>query len=174
MVDVVKFIPKQYAKITGRNLPAIQQAVNEGLAVTEELIQGCIDQLFLATASGRFLVQLGEEQGFVMPSNSGLDIRSFRVLVPIMVSSPKQVRISIEELVQAFYLNERTRPSVLSTIAGPYSLEAGDDIIVEVETGTVQVSIISGQVSDLTNVSGQEIAAILNLKFLSELIMQKK
>ena len=160
--NVKKFLPKNYLGVLGKNLPAIYEAINRNIKEAETLVQACIDQLFLSTASGRYLIQLGEEQGFVMPANSGLDIRSYRVLVPLMVASPKQVRLSIDELVQAFYQNDRTKPSVLSTIAGPYSLESGDDFIVETENGVISVSVIEGQVSDLTNVSAQEVAAVMN------------
>lgn len=171
-----KFIPKNYIPVIGKNIPAIHEAFNRNIQETETLIQACIDQLFLNTASGNFLVQLGEEQGFVMPANSGLDIRAYKVLVPIMVAAPKQVRISIDQLVQAFYQNERTRPVMLSAIAGPYNLNSGDDLTVETESGSVNVSIVDGQVSDLTNVSAQEIAAVLNVSqelYLAEAVTDR-
>jgi len=98
-----------------------------------------------------------------MPQNSGLDIRSYRVLVPVMVASPKQVRISIDDLVEAFYGADRVRPSLLSTEIGPYSLVDGDSLIIRTESGEVTVSIVEGQVSDLSNVSASEIAAVLNI-----------
>ena len=173
---VQKFISKQYIDVLGKNLPAIYEATNRGIETLETTIQACIDQLFLTTASGSFLVKLGEEQGFVMPANSGLDIRSYRVLVPIMVASPKQVRFTIDELIQAFYLKERTKPNIESTIAGPYSLNNGDDLIVETESDRVSVSIVSAQVSDLTSVSAQEVAAVLNISqdiFLAEAITDR-
>jgi hypothetical protein len=162
VTNVRKFVPEHFLQVLGKNLPAILEAVNTAHETTEELVQACIDQLFLATAQGRYLVQLGEEKGFTMPSNSGLDIRAYRVLVPIMVSNPKQVRISMDELIQAFYGNERTKPGLSASELGPYSLLDGDDLILETESGNVAVSIVDGQVSDLTNVSASEIAAVIN------------
>lgn len=160
--DVKKFIPRQYLNVLGKNLPAILDSFNGNIKVTEDLINACIDQLFLTTASGNYLVQLGESSGFTMPQNSGLDIRSYRVLVPIMAAAPKQVRMSIDELIQAFYKNERTKASVTSSAYGPFSLANGDDLIIETEQGTVEVSITSSQVSDITDVSAQEISAVFN------------
>lgn len=160
--DITRFVPANYLEVLGKNLPAILKAINTSHANTEAQIQACIDNLFLSTANGRYLVQLGEEQGFTMPANSGLDIRAYRVLVPIMVSNPKQVRISINELIQAFYGLVRTKPSVDSTIIGPYSLIDGDDLVVTTESGTIDLSILATQVSDISSVSAQEIAAIIN------------
>ena len=160
--DMKKFLPEQYLQVIGKNLPGLITAVNESVAKTETQVQAIIDQLFLTTASGRYLVQLGEEKGFVMPANSGLDIRSYRVLVPIMVSDPKQVRITIDQLVQAFYGSERTKPNVLSSVPGSYSLLDGDNLIIETESGESDVSVTLSQVSDLNDVSAGEVTAILN------------
>ena len=155
-------MPAHFLEVLGKNLPALLNAINTSNSKTEEQIQACIDNLFLSTANGRYLVQLGEEQGFTMPANSGLDIRAYRILVPIMVSNPKQVRISINELIQAFYGLERTKPSVESNVFGPYSLADGDDLVIETESGPIDLSILATQVSDITSVSAQEISAIIN------------
>lgn len=160
--DIKRFVPQHFLEVLGKNLPAILDAINTSHAKTETQIQACIDNLFLSTANGRYLVQLGEEQGFTMPANSGLDIRAYRILVPIMVSNPKQVRISINELIQAFYGIERTKPSIESSILGPYTLIDGDDLVITTESGVADLSILATQVSDITSVSAQEIAAIIN------------
>lgn len=160
--DVKKFMPLQLLQVLGRNTPGLIQASNESIKKTEEQIQAIIDQLFLVTASGRYLVQLGEERGFIMPDNSGLDIRSYRTLVPIMVSDPKQVRITIDSLIQAFYGSERAKPNATSIVAAPYNLKDGDNLIIETESGTADVSITSEQVSDFNNISAGEITAVLN------------
>jgi hypothetical protein len=79
-----------------------------------------------------------------------------------MVSDPKQVRTTMDELVRAFYTSEKTKPSASSSVFGPYSLIPGDDLIIETENGFTSVSIVAGQVSDFNNVSASEIAAIIN------------
>lgn len=160
--NVKKFVPARYLQVTGKNLPALIGSVNEGIESIEQNVQACIDQLFLSTASGKYLINLGEQDGFTLPPNSGLDIRAFRVLVPIMVSSPKQIRITINDLIQAFYGSERTKPNISAEVYGPYSLVSGDDLIVETESGTIEVSILAGQVSNLNSVSPTELSAIIN------------
>lgn len=159
---IEKFLPEHFIQVFGKNLPAIREALNHSFEETEQLIQACIDNLFLTTASGRYLIQLGEEQGFIMPQNSGLDIRAYKALVPIMVSSPKQVRISIQELIKVFYNAERVRPSTTSAILGPYSISPGDNIILETESGQVEITFVAGQFSDFSNVTATELAAVIN------------
>jgi hypothetical protein len=159
---IERFVPQHFLEVLGKNLPALLKAINSSNAKAEAQVQACIDNLFLSTANGKYLVQLGEEQGFTMPANSGLDLRAYRVLVPIMVSNPKQVRISINELIQAFYGSERTKPSIESSIYSPYSLADGDDLVVTTESGSVDLSVLANQVSDITSVSAQELAAIIN------------
>lgn len=162
MTELKKFLPKRMALPPGHFNHSFIDAVDKSHQNLLSLIQTCIDQLFLTTATGKYLVQLGEEQGFVMPLNSGLDIRAYRVLVPLMVSSPKQVRRTIEEIVEAFYGMDRTRPSITASVYEPYSLVSGDDIIIKTEKETVSLSILSNQVSDISSVAAAELAAIIN------------
>ena len=160
--DIRKYLPEQFLQVFGKNIPGILDAINSSAYDTEQIIQNCINQLFISTASGTYLVKLGEEQGFTMPPNSGLDIRAYKTLVPIMVSDPKQVRITMESLVQAFYGTDRTNPNLQSTVVGPYSLQDGDDLQIETENGTTTITIGASQVSDLSNVSATELSAIIN------------
>jgi len=160
--NVLKFLPSHYSVEERKFLWALLTAINGSNQRLEQLIQACIDQLFLSTAQGRYLVQLGEQGGFVMPQNSGLDIRAYRTLVPIMVADPKQVRQTIEEIVRAFYLSERVRPNLVSAVVDPYVLQDGDDLIIETQSGQIKISITQAQVNDLSNVTAAELAAIIN------------
>lgn len=160
--DIKRFLPKRFYEVIGRNTPGILKAFNQGAAQVEQTIQACIDQLYFATASGRYLLALGEKSGFSVPPSAGLDIRAFRILVPIMVSNPKQVRFTIDELIQAFYGSERTKANITSSVYGPYSLENGDDLKIETESGTFTINILSDQVSDISSVSALELSSLIN------------
>jgi len=162
MANVKTFLPGNVANARDKLTQALLTAVTDQDTNMEVFIQACIDQMFLATADGQYLIQLGEQQGFTMPPNSGLDIRAYRVLVPLMVSAPKQVRQTIDQLVAAFYGTDRTQPSVTSVLPEPYNLASGDDITIETESGVINVAIQANQVSDITNVSAGELAAVLN------------
>jgi len=160
--DLKKFLPTRLSSVIGKNMPALIASFNQGAEAVEQTIQACIDQLFISTASGKYLLTLGEEGGFTIPPNSGLDIRAFRVLVPIMISNPKQVRISIQDLVQAFYGSERTKANILSETVGPFSLNENDDLIIETDAGSVIITVLANQVSDINAVSAGELASIIN------------
>jgi hypothetical protein len=157
-----KFLPERMLNVLGKNLPAIIGSLDSSHETAEQIIQACIDQLFLTTASGKYLLQLAEQQGFAMPANSGLDIRSYKVLVPVMVANPKQVRITIDELIQAFYGSDKLKPSITSSVYGAVSLADGDYITIETDGGTESIFITESQVSNISNVSAEELAAIIN------------
>ena len=163
MAEIKQFLPQRLAKLgEGTFVHALATAVDAQHQLIQEQIQACIDQFFLTTASGQYLVQLGEQEGFVMPANSGLDIRAYRVLVPLMVSSPKQVKQTFSQIIEAFYGADRTRPSLTATNPEPYHLMDGDNIKVLTEKGVVDVAILANQVSDITRVTSAEIAARIN------------
>lgn len=155
-------IPGHLKNASDRFTKALLAALDEEDQELARTVQACIDQLFLATASGRYLVKLGEQEGFTMPTNSGLDIRAYRTLVPVMVSAPKQIRRTIDELIRAFYGRDRVSPFLLAQVAEPYNLSSGDDLIIETESGTARVAILDTQVSDITSVSATELSAIFN------------
>lgn len=160
--DLKKYLPRRLVEVIGQNMPAIINSFNQGADEVEKTIQACIDQLFITTASGKYLLNLGEEGGFAIPPSAGLDVRAFRVLVPIMVSNPKQVRISINDLVQAFYGSERTRANITSTVFGPYSIDSNDDLLIETDAGSFSVNVLANQVSSLASVSATELSSIIN------------
>lgn len=161
-MSIKSFLPQHFREAADEFTQALLKAIDVSDEKLIQLIRAVVDQLFLSTANGKYLMQLGEQEGFTMPANSGLDIRAYRVLVPLMVSAPKQVRRTIDEMLQAFYGTDRTRPSVTATVPEPYNLVDGDDIIVETESGMIDLGILSSQVSDITNVSAAEAAAVIN------------
>lgn len=163
MAEIKQYLPQRFAKLgEGTFMHALSIAVDEQHTKIQQQIQACIDQFFLTTASGQYLVRLGEQEGFVMPANSGLDIRAYRVLVPLMVSSPKQVKQTFGQIIEAFYGADRTRPSLTATVAEPYNLSDGDNIRVLTEKGITDVAVLANQVADISNVTSAEIAARIN------------
>ena len=162
MADIKNHLPERLKKGNQQFNQALIKAINHNGDKLLEQIQACIDQFFLSTANGKYLVQLGEQEGFTMPPNSGLDIRAYRVLVPLMVSSPKQVRRTFEEIIEAFYGSSVTKPSIVATVAEPYNLADGDDMQIVTEKGTILVSILASAVSNIAKVSASELAVMIN------------
>ena len=162
MASLYKYLPADYHTVEDTFSFALIKAIDQSHENLEALIENAIQQLFLSTATGRNLIQLGQESGFTMPPNSGLDIRALRDLISAMVASPKQVVNVINELLEIFYGATKVRPSIISTVAGSYSLADGDDLIVETESGITTIVVIASQVSNISNVTADEIAGIMN------------
>jgi len=160
--SIRKFLPSHYADVVKGFIPELEKILDKNVGEIESTIQSCIDQLFLNTASGRYLIQLGENNGFVMPENSGLDIRSYKMLIPVMVSAPKQVRVTIDELIEVFYGIDKTHALVQSSVNGPYSLRDGDFLNVKTDLGETSIAITNENVNNINNVSVSEIAAVFN------------
>jgi len=160
--NVNKFLPSHYITDSRTFLAALLLAVDQQNEKVEELISEVIDQLFLSTATGIYLMRLGEKNGFNMPPNSGLDITAFRDLVPVMVAAPKQVIDVVNSLLEVFYGSSYVRPSVVAAVPEPYSVADGDDLLFKTESGTAGAAVIGSLVSDLGNVTATELASLIN------------
>ncbi len=125
-------------------------------------MQAAIDQQFLSTSSGKYLLYLGAQSGFVLPPNSGLDIKALTSIVPLVAGSPKQVVDTLDQLITAFYGVDKTRASVISGRAEPYTLSDGDDLIIATETGRASVAVLASQFSNINLVTSTELAAFIN------------
>lgn len=143
-------------------LSALFESIDEqvqGLLVTAE---DASQQLFLSTASGQYLLNLGSSSGFTVPQNSGVDSSSFKEIVPAVVSSPLQIVNTMVDLMSLFYDKTRISPYMWNTAPAPYALSDGDSLQIETESGTVGVSFLASQVSDINNVSASDIVGIIN------------
>lgn len=143
-------------------LNALYTAVDEQVDNLLTISEGASKQLFISTASGRYLINLGNQEGFSAPTDAGLDSDSFRQIVPAVVSSPKQVMDTIVKIMSIFYDKTRINPYIISTMAEPYSFLNGDNIIISTDTGDLNIAILSTAVSDINNVAAAEIAGIIN------------
>lgn len=160
--DLYSFLPDHFKTDEGTLLRGILSAVGVSQDRLAQMVEAAIDQQFLSTATGKYLLYLGESQGFVLPPNSGLDVRALRSLIPIAVASPKQVSNTLNSLIAAFYGNDKVRTAVIAQNAEPYSLVNGDDLIVETETQKVSVGFVASLFSDINNVSASELATLIN------------
>lgn len=160
--NILKFLPSHYDTAKGTFLYGLLKAISGLEGSVKKQIEACIDQLFVSSASGKYLIRLAEERGFALPSDSGLDIRAYRQLIPSMTSDPKQIRDTIENVVEDFYTVEKTRALMVSGITGPYSFVNGDNIVIMTDYGTITITIEDHQVADITNVSGSELANLVN------------
>jgi hypothetical protein len=149
---------------TGKRLllPAIYKAINEQNSKFESLTLEAFRQLFLTTASGKYLIRLGAQEGFTVPQQSGLGVDAFRQIVPAVVSYPKQISDTIVRLMGIFYDKSLVSPSFISTVAEPFNFQDKDTLLIRTDRGDLSIGIFAAQVSDISNVKATEFAGIVN------------
>jgi len=146
--------------------PAIKgkmtDALLEALAVGDDLndfnIRAVNDQLFISTASRRFLDKLASNRGFVRPLNIGLSDNAFRELT-ISTTSNKQITSVLLDVLEVFYGPEAVRASMISAGIEPYSLLDGDQLIIENESGTVTITFKTSEFTDISQATAKEVGA---------------
>lgn len=169
MTKILDFVPRHF-KIpdidveTGKKmlLPAIYKAIDNESQNFENLTLEAFRQLFLTTASGKYLIRLGAQEGFTVPQQSGLGVDAFREIVPAVVSYPKQISNTIIRLMSIFYDKSLVSPSFISTLSEPFSFQDKDVLKIRTDKGDLSIGIYAGQVSDLNNVKATEYAGIIN------------
>ena len=142
---------------------AVMSAINTMASYYSTMVEDAIAQQFVSTASGKYLLYLGEQNGFSLPDQSGLDISALEILIPTFFSSPKQITSSFVKLVDAFYTDFKTRPNITSSVAGPYVISSGDNLIFESNIEQFEVVVLSSMVANLNNVDPSELAGIINV-----------
>jgi hypothetical protein len=169
MTKIIDFVPRHF-KIadkdpeTGKKLllPAIYKAIDNESQNFENLTLEAFRQLFLTTASGKYLIRLGAQEGFTVPQQSGLGVDAFREIVPAVVSFPKQISNTIVRLMSIFYDKSLVSPSFISTQSEPFSFHDKDVLKIKTDKGELSIGIYEGQVADLNNVKATEYAGIIN------------
>lgn len=167
--QIIDFLPAHFRigltdPVTGKKLllPAIYTAIDNESLTFQSMALEAFRQLFLTTASGRYLIRLGAQEGFTVPQQSGLGVDAFRAIVPAVVSYPKQISDTIVRLMGIFYDKSLVSPSIISTTAEPFSFADKDTLLIQTDKGTLSIGIYAGQVADLNNVKATEYAGIIN------------
>jgi hypothetical protein len=161
-MDKVKAL-RQYISnfVKGENVDALLGALGDSLQSLEDLSIAVNDQLTISTASGVYLDKRLSELGITRPAELGMDDLAFRKM-GIQINAQKQVTEAIHTVLGTFYGEETVRAFTTSSIAGPYFLEDGDDLIFELEDGVQQTIVINE--ADFLNVqeaTAEELADVI-------------
>jgi hypothetical protein len=160
--DIFTYLPDHYRTGPNTVLGALLSSIKASQDILVHAVQSAIDQQFLTTATGKHLLFLGEQSGFVLPANSGLDIRALRSLVPIAVANPRQVADTLIKLVETFYGVDKVRANIMSSTASPYGFIDGDELSIETESETVNITLSSKYFSNINSVSAAEFVTFIN------------
>lgn len=144
--------------IKGKNTDSILDAVAPGLASLVNNIEAVTDQLYLVSASGKYLDQRLSERNVVRPEQIGISDEIAKE-IGIEVSNRKQVRSLINKLLEIMYGVDFTRATSKSNQLEPYFLENGDSIILEFDNqDSLEIPLSSDQFSNINFATAQEVA----------------
>lgn len=148
------------------NWKAIVEAVGTQDQFTADLIEEVKRQLFLKTASGRYLSYIGASNKLERPRLIGLSDALYRRYVSILANNPKQVKAIVDNILDLFYEKAATYAYCGSANAGPYILQDGDYLEVEIDRDrSVTVEFVSEDFEDITAATAKEVALAINKKY---------
>ncbi len=122
--------------LKGQGWDAVIAALAVGDAYVKKTTQAAADQFYKSTASGIYLDRILSDDGFPRPINVGMSDRTYRNL-GIKLGATKIVLQPILEALEAYYGDEATRAYSVSSVAEPYVLIDGDQLLVQIDEGQV-------------------------------------
>lgn len=145
--------------IKGKTVDAVLTALASGnAAYLINNVRAVNDQLYIATAAGRYLDERLAEHGITRPPAVGLSDDVFRQ-IGIEVKNRKQVRDLIHNLLNAIFGDEFVRASNQARAFEPYNLQDGDTLIINFDdANTVAVEFNTGDFQNIAAATAQEVA----------------
>jgi hypothetical protein len=144
--------------IRGENTEALLRGLAAGAGRLVEQIEAVNEQIFIATATERYLDQRLADYNLVRPVSVGLGDDVFRE-IGIEVINRKQVRDLIEQLLLAMFGDEATNATSRSAVTETYNLDDGDTLILQFDGNKpVNVVFTSNQFANINNATAQEVS----------------
>ena len=145
--------------IRGKSVDAVLTALASGNAsYLINNVRAVNDQLYIATASDRYLDERLAEFGLVRPPAVGLSDDTFRE-IGIQVANRKAIRDLINNLLNAIFGDEFVRASNQSRMYEPYDLDDGDTLIINFDGHvTVPVQFRTAEFQNINAATAQEVA----------------
>jgi hypothetical protein len=144
--------------IRGKNTDAILKSLAVGPVHLINNIEAVNDSLYIVSAKENLLDQRLGDKGVVRPPEVGLSDEVFRE-IGIEITTRKQVRDLIHQLLRILYGEIFTRATSPSFEFEPYALENGDNLILLFDDSTpVEVVFTSSQFQNINTASAQEVS----------------
>ena len=144
--------------IRGKNTDTVIESLASGPCHLIDNVEAVYDQLYIVTASGRYLDDLMAGRDLSRPDNVGLSDEVFREL-GIEVVNRKQVRDLVHNILRIMYGPEFTRATINSNELETYQLVDGDTLIIQFnDQESVEVTFDSSQFSNINTATAQEVA----------------
>jgi hypothetical protein len=150
--------------LKGPNWDILIAAMSSGDAYNRDLARKVLNQLFISTATGKYLDQRGVDYGVRRPEDIGMDDELYRKYILTSVHE-KLTLNSILKNLEIFYTTDNTRAAI-SSGEGPYVIEDEDNLLVVLDkTNTVEVVFLETDFIDPAVASAFEIANSINAAF---------
>lgn len=147
------------------NWEALTKALSAGQELVNDQIIKSFDQLFLSTASGKYLELKAADSGIEKPLLLGIDDDLFRKLA-IAIKNSKLTQNSMYRVLEVFYGSEATRAYVETNLQAPFVLNDNSTLNILVdESLEVEVFFKRKYFSILRRATGTEISAVINRAF---------
>lgn len=145
--------------IRGPNVDAVLSALAQSSAAyLINNVAAVNDQLYIATASGRYLDERLAQYGISRPPSVGLSDEVFSQ-IGIEVKNRKQVRDLIHDLLNAIFGDEFVRASNSSSKLEPYNLQDGSTLIINFDDSkTVTIAFSTSEFQNIASAKAQEVA----------------
>ncbi len=144
--------------VRGPNTDKVLDALAGGPQYLIENVEAVNDQLYIVTAVGEYLDQLMAGRDITRPDNVGLSDEVFREL-GIAVTTRKQVRDLVHEILRIMYGEEFVRASVRADEFETYDLDDGDTLIISFDDQeSVEVTFSTSQFTNINQATAQEVA----------------
>lgn len=148
--------------IKGDNVDAVLRALASGPAsYLINNVAAVNDQLYIASASGRYLDERLAQYGISRPPAVGLSDEVFSE-IGIQVKNRKQVRDLINHLLNAIFGDEFVRATNSSNMFEPYNLDDGDTLIVNFDDHiTATITFNTADFQNINTAKAQEVADVI-------------
>jgi hypothetical protein len=144
--------------IRGPNTDAVLEALSQGATHLIQNVEAVNDNIYIVSATGRYLETLLAGRGLTKPENVGLSDDIFRE-IGIEVSTRKQIRDLVLAILEIMYGEEFTRATSVSSEFESYALEDGDTLQIQFDDGEiVEVVFSSSQFSNINLATAQEVS----------------
>jgi len=166
MATIEEEIQKEYERLRKYLNPSIKgpevdailygvAAMSRGLIHNVEAVH---DQLYIVSATGKYLDQRLADYGLIRPGSVGLSDEIFKE-IGIEVINRKQVRDLIHILLRTMYGEEFTNATIRANTLEPYNLNDGDDLILSIDdSDPIIVKFTTDQFSNINAATAQEVA----------------
>jgi hypothetical protein len=147
------------------NWQALARAIAQGDALTRQDAQLAFDQLYISSASQKFLTRRAADQGIVKPESPGLTDDLFRQLA-LAVKNDKLTSHAMLDVLEVFYGEDATHAYAETEFLEPFHMSAGSTLEVLIDERTlVRVEFPRRTFTTALRAGAREVAAAITRAF---------